>query len=280
MKIKTLIENTSCGDMWEKEHGLSLYLETDMHKLLFDTGKSGLFLTNAARMELDISQIDTVIISHGHYDHGGGLPAFLKRNERAFVYLSEKALEPHFGKRENNNIEYIGMDETLWENSRIRLVSGTTVIDRELTIFSEVTGKEFVSEANAVLLERENGNYIQDRFLHEQNLIVKKSSGCKILISGCSHNGIVNIIERFIQLEGQAPDVVIGGFHLMEPSSGKAIPRQQVEAVADRLLSYKGRMGETSYYTCHCTGLEAYEILKEKMSGRINYLSTGSEISI
>ena len=280
IKLKTLIENTSCGELWEKEHGLSLYLETERHKLLFDTGKTSLFLTNAARMELDISRIDTVIISHGHYDHGGGLPAFLERNKTAKVYISEKAFEPHFSKRDNGEIKYIGIDGTLTENAQLHFVNGTFDIDEELTIFSGVKGREFFSKANDVLLERRDGQYEKDSFQHEQNLIVRKKDGSRILISGCAHNGIVNIIERFIELEGQAPDVVIGGFHLMEPSNGKAIPEEQIFAVAERLLSYAGKKDKTRYFTCHCTGLEAYEILKEKMGDRISYLSSGSELSL
>ena len=266
--------------MWEKEHGLSLYLETENHKLLFDTGKTGLFLTNAARMELDISQIDTVVISHGHYDHGGGLSVFLERNKTANVYINEKAFEPHFSKRDNGEIKYIGIEETLKENAQLYFVEGTLDIDKELTIFCDVKGKEFLSEANNVLLERKDGQYKKDGFSHEQNLIIRKKDGSRILISGCSHNGIVNIIDRFIELEGCAPDVVIGGFHLMVPSSGKAIQKTQICAMAERLLSYVGKHGETKYFTCHCTGLEAYEILKEKMGERIFYLSSGSELSL
>ncbi|MCD2493556.1 MBL fold metallo-hydrolase [Lacrimispora sp. NSJ-141] len=278
MVIKTLMEDTSIGELWEKEHGLSLYLETDRHRLLFDTGKSGLFLTNAARMEVDVSKIDTVVISHGHYDHGGGLPAFLEQNKEAVVYLHEEALEPYFVRRGGGGIDYIGIDQTLRENSQIRPINGTVDIDKDFTIFSDVTGQELRSEANDILLERKDGEYQKDRFSHEQNLIVRKKDGARLLISGCAHSGIVNIIERFKELEGAAPDVVIGGFHLMEPGSGRSIPRYQVEAVADRLLCYEGEKNVTSYYTCHCTGTEAFGILKERMGDRISYLSAGSEI--
>ena len=280
MKVKTLIEDTSCGDLWEREHGLSLYLETERHRLLFDTGQSALFLTNAARMELDISQIDTVVISHGHYDHGGGLPAFLQRNRTARVYLNEKALEPHFSRQEDGDMRFIGLDETLKENIQIQFVEKVLNIDEELTIFSGVTGREFFSEANSVLLERDGSQYKEDEFLHEQNLIVREPDGKQILVTGCSHNGIVNIIEHFIELEGQAPDVVIGGFHLMEPRSGKPVPVEQIEAIAERLLSYRGETGKTRYYTCHCTGTEAFEMLKMKMGRRIAYLSSGMELDL
>ncbi|NCA67648.1 MAG: MBL fold metallo-hydrolase, partial [Clostridia bacterium] len=77
MKITTLCENTSISPEFKCEHGLSFYVETKKHKLLFDTGESGIFAENAAKLGIDLSEVDIAVISHGHYDHGGGLPAFL-----------------------------------------------------------------------------------------------------------------------------------------------------------------------------------------------------------
>jgi len=85
MIIKTLVENTAVSKEYECEHGLSLYIETNKHKILFDLGKSDLFLKNAKRLNVDITEVDLVVISHGHYDHGGGLGAFLKTN-CPFIY--------------------------------------------------------------------------------------------------------------------------------------------------------------------------------------------------
>jgi len=80
MIIKTLVENTALSKNFGSEHGLSLYIEANSHKILFDVGASELFLENAKKLNVDISEVDYLIISHGHYDHGGGLRAFLREN--------------------------------------------------------------------------------------------------------------------------------------------------------------------------------------------------------
>ena len=95
MIVKVLSENTSSSEKLGSEHGLSLYIETETHKILFDTGASGLFAENAEKMGVDLTRIDLAVISHGHYDHGGGLKTFLGINNRAKIYLHQMALEPH-----------------------------------------------------------------------------------------------------------------------------------------------------------------------------------------
>ena len=115
---------------------------------------------------------------------------------------------------------------------------------------------------------------------HLLSYVLEYATYLSLKDSNDSYDEIVNIIEHFIELEGQAPDVVIGGFHLMEPRSGKPVPAEQIEAIAERLLSYRGETGKTRYYTCHCTGTEAFEMLKMKMGRRIAYLSSGMELDL
>ena len=91
MIITVLSENLTSSDKLGSEHGLSLYIETETHKILFDTGASGLFAENAGKLGVDLAKVDLAVISHGHYDHGGGLKTFLGINNRAKIYLHQMA---------------------------------------------------------------------------------------------------------------------------------------------------------------------------------------------
>ena len=114
MKIVTLMENTSCLETLTCEHGLSLYLETRGYKILFDAGQSSAFAENAKKLGINLDQVDFVVLSHGHYDHGGGLGKFLECNQTAPVYVSSHAFEPHYSQN-----GYIGLDLSLESNQRI-----------------------------------------------------------------------------------------------------------------------------------------------------------------
>ena len=114
MKVISLAENTCRSDSFETEHGLSLYIEARGKRILFDAGQSRLFSENALRLGVDLSTIDLAVLSHGHYDHGGGLEKFLEINRTAPVYLKNTAHLPHFsGER------FIGIDPTLAECGRL-----------------------------------------------------------------------------------------------------------------------------------------------------------------
>ena len=117
MKITSLVENTCSNGNYDVEHGLSLYIETEDKKILFDMGQTDLFVKNANIMGVDLSDVDVAVLSHGHYDHGGGLGKFLEINQKAPVYLSRYA----FGKYYNGSSKYIGLDMDLNENPRLVL---------------------------------------------------------------------------------------------------------------------------------------------------------------
>lgn len=273
MKIITLMEDTACAPGFACEHGLSFYIETDGRRLLFDMGQTDLFLKNAAACGVDLSKVDTAFVSHGHYDHGGGLAAFLAVNDRAPVYLHAQAFERHFSHKPDG-IKDIGLDAALEANPRLRRVSGVTRIDEKLTLFSDITGADCVPTGNRTLYERENGQYVPDRFVHEQSLLVRED-GKTVLFTGCAHRGVVNICARAKELLGRDPDVVVGGMHLFSPSSGKSEPDEKIRAVASRLAQTDSR-----YYTCHCTGQHAFDVLRGTLGERIAFCAAGSIIEV
>ena len=273
MVVKTLMENTSISKDFCSEHGLSLYIETGNHKILFDVGASQFFLQNAKQLGVDITSVDFLVISHGHYDHGGGLETFLKENTKAEVFLHRLAFEKYYAIRLSNKLDFIGLDEELKENKRIVFTSDRFFISSGIQVFSNIVQREPRPKSNNGLLIKHKGQMVDDAFLHEQNLVIEED-GKTLLVTGCAHNGIINILEHFHTLKGRMPDYVIGGFHLSSRSGGDE-ETDAIDRIGKHLIGTKAK-----YYTCHCTGIEAYEKLKFVMGDSIDYLSAGSEITI
>ena len=274
MKIAALMENTASSPRYLCRHGLSLYAETKKHKILFDMGPDEGFLENARELGIDLSQVDIAFLSHGHSDHGGGLEAFLQINEKAQVHVQSCAFKKYYAHDKNpERIRYIGLNRQLEIHPRIVMHSGDYRIDEELQIFSGITGRICASPANDSLYEEKGKEQVPDVFRHEQNLLIDQNEET-ILLSGCSHNGIVNILNRAEEISPGQITKVIGGLHL------KGILEDDWEAGERfcRELSQYLQSRTCTYYTCHCTGLDAYGVLKEIMGEQICYLSAGDSL--
>ena len=266
MKFTVLIENTS-KDKLIPEHGLSLYLETKNHKILFDSGQSGKFIENAKALQIDLEKVDIFILSHGHYDHGGGLEEFLKINKTALVYAHKNAFDQHYSKRPNG-IKEIGVKKPNI-GKRLILNDDFLRIDEELVLFSKITENKYYPKSNKSLLIKKNNQLINDDFIHEQNLLIKESNQY-YLIAGCAHKGMINIINSARELINDDIQVVIGGLHLYSHSLGTTEPKEKVKEMAEEL-----KRKNINLYTGHCTGEEAFEIIKEKMNENIKAIYTG-----
>lgn len=256
MIITSLLENTTSRSGIAAEHGLSLYIETATHRILFDMGQTDLFARNAKALGVDLTQVDLAVLSHGHYDHGGGLSAFLEINQTAPVYLTEAAFLPHY----NGTQKYIGLDTSLQGHPRFRVVSGDLSLGDGLTLLSPNGRERKHSLGSFGLTERVGDVFIPDDFRHEQYLLVEEK-GRRVLISGCSHAGILDIVEWF------APDVLVGGFHVSKMALG-----EDLTALGEALAAQG-----TEYYTCHCTGMEQYAFLRGRMP-RLGYLAGGETV--
>ncbi len=256
MKITALVENTTSNEKYSCEHGLSLYIETNDHKILFDMGQTDLFLDNANKMNIDLSLVDIAVLSHGHYDHGGGLKKFLDINDKAKVYINRNAFGAYY-----NGEKYIGLDCTLKDNDRLVFADDVFSIDSNLVLYSSNDRKKQFDLGSFGLTKRVGDKVLADDFLHEQYLLINDDK--KVLISGCSHKGILDITRWF------SPDVLVGGFHFSKLS------------LDDTLRSYAQYLNsfDTTFYTCHCTGVKQYEFMKNYMNN-LNYISTGTSIVI
>ncbi len=291
MKIITLVENTVGPAGCPAEHGLSFYIETEHHKLLMDTGASDLLIRNAGQLGVDLAAIDTVVISHGHYDHGGGLPAFMKANRKADIYIQLSAAGSFYAMDGRDKPpRFNGLADEVIDSDRITWLSGDHRIDDELNILSGIGHDHPVPEDNKRLKvcigHSADGsvpaeNLIQDDFRHEQCLAIRDEtagaggmsadSDHLILLSGCAHHGILNVMDRFREVYGRDPDVVISGFHMMRKDgnySDKDI--SQIRETAHALKSAK-----TIFYTGHCTGEKPYEIMHAVMDDQLRRIRCG-----
>ena len=263
MRVTMLLDNIAADPRLAAEHGLSLYIETEKHRILFDAGQSDAFARNAEALGIDLSAVDIAFVSHGHYDHTGGIARFLELNDHAPVYVHREA----FGQHVHRDGRTIGMPAELEGNPRIVLTDGPLRIDDELSLAS-FNGEErpFPSHGEGLLMIRE-GLPVQDEFRHEQYLSIREAGSRRhVVISGCSHKGVLNI------LGWTEPDVLIGGFHFMglDPQGAG---REELELAAQALAGHKAVC-----WTCHCTGKKPFDWLKERLGERLHYLAGGMSI--
>ena len=259
MKITVLIENTALREDLAAEHGLSLYIETKDRTILFDAGQTGAFADNAEKLGIDLNKVDVCILSHGHYDHGGGLKRFLEINGHAPVYLSRHAFGAYFSSE-----TYIGLDPALERNPRLIPVGDVLELAQGLTLCSCNDSPRPFAFGVFGQTVRQNGVHSDDRYLHEQYLLLEEG-GKKYCFSGCSHKGVLNILHWF------RPDVFFGGFHFI-----RMVPDgRELEDAARQLVQFPAR-----YFTGHCTGREQYAVLKQHLGERLEYLSTGTAIEL
>ena len=259
MKVTVLIENTTPRSDLVAEHGLSLYIETAAHTILFDTGQTGAFADNAETLGVDLQKVDFCVLSHGHYDHGGGLARFLEVNDHAPVYLGQDGFEPHFSSG-----RFIGLDAALADNPRLIFVPDSFAPAEGITLCScNALERPFPFDVFGQSVRRNHVDFPED-YRHEQYLLLEEG-GRTFCFSGCSHKGVLNILHWL------HPDVFFGGFHFikMDPAG------RELSEAARHLAACPAR-----YYTGHCTGQAQYAVLQETLGDRLAYLSTGSVVTV
>lgn len=271
MRIVNLIEDTQGEKELYHEHGLSFYIETKKHKILLDTGASDAFLENAKVLGIDLTQVDMVVLSHGHYDHADGILAFAKLNPNVTIYLQKVAGQDYYNLRDDME-KYIGIDKRILDLPQVHFLNGDYRIDEEVYIFTDIHGRKYWPQSNLLLKEKVEGRFIQDTFAHEQCLVISEKQA-KVLLSGCAHNGILNILEAYQERFKGTPDKVISGFRMMKRGE---YTTEEIEVIEDTARELKKL--HTKFYTGHCTGEAAFEIMKAIMGKQLTFVHSGDEV--
>lgn len=273
MIVTVLLENTLENELCQHKHGLSLHIQTETHHILFDVGPDDTFIHNAEKLNIDLKKVDTVIISHGHADHGGGLKSFLEMNDHANIYIHQDAFDEHYAKLLKIFKLSVGLDKSLENHQQVILTGNHLDIDDTLMIFSEVSIDAPVPQGNGSLYKRTHTGESHDDFTHEQHLLITENQQT-VLFMGCCHRGVTNILKVADAVAKKPIEIAIGGFHLYNPLNKKtddALLKTISQAISQR---------QTKFYTGHCTGSEAMQALKKEFNEQIESLATGKCIDI
>ena len=265
------------------EHGLSILLETERHKILLDTGASDVFIQNAELLGVNLSDVDYVFISHGHSDHAGGLRYFLEHNRQAQVIVSPDAMSGMFFSK-RGNLHSITTEWPEIDENRLILIDQTCEIEEDIHVIAHIPQNHPMPKGNQNLYVQDvNGDYIHDDFRHELALYVDG-----LLFTGCAHSGLENILAAC----PYPVNFVVGGFHLLdgqelpeqrEPSSSIERPsrdgsrqsqsEEELQELAERL---KEQYPTTRFYTSHCTGDNVFEVMKGVMGKQLQPFCAGT----
>lgn len=273
MRIVTLLENDTTRKELKAAHGLSLYIETSNHKILFDVGPNNLYLKNAKYLGIDLEEIDIVVLSHGHDDHVTGLNKFFKQNKKAKIYASRYLFEEHVKVKGNDHIN-IGIKMPKKHAHRFVFLEDDTIIDSEVTIVTKVPFKEQIIQDSALKVY-DDGRYRDEDFRHEMYLVIAEEDNL-CLFTGCSHKGIENIIDSIERQRELRFTHVFGGYHFSHYD-----PFNFKETDYLTHLGQKFNQREHSqFYSCHCTGDDAFYQLKIHLRDKLLRLRTGDVIII
>ncbi len=283
MLITVLAENGKVdnrGDL-ESEFGLSLHVECEHGSILFDTGASGVFADNARALGVDLGAVDWAVLSHHHYDHGGGIEPFLGINSKAKVHWLQTDGSERFARLLRIIKRRIGLDSSLREKyaaricefrNELKLCEGVYLLANSVDEYPRPKGNKFF------FVEKE-GTLIPDPFDHELTMVIRESDGI-VVFTGCAHRGVLNMVtgasRRFPDARVKA---IVGGFHLMGLPPGRyamSDSRENVKGLARTLE----QICDGPIYTGHCTGEKGFDVLKTVLGDRLFPMRTGAIIEL
>lgn len=271
LKVTILVEN-SAGQLSALlgEHGFSALVEADGFRLLFDTGAGRAIIPNTQSLGLDLSQVNAVVVSHGHYDHTGGLPPVLSRMDDVPVYLGTEAWAAKFALLPDGSERWIGMpaarDELEKSGAKFETVEGPRELHPGVILTGPIPRTTDFEAVEPILRVKKGEELVQDQVSEDQALILKGEEGITVL-TGCAHAGVVNTLTYAMQLTGASRvHGLIGGFHLLFAS----------EERLDKTVAFFRQAGLKMLAPCHCTGFRALAELHRRVGELMVPVGSGS----
>ncbi len=268
LKITALVENTAGGKALLAEHGFSLWIEYGDKKILFDTGQGYVLKNNAAQLSIDLEDADAMVLSHGHYDHTGGMEKIKKIN-KIKIFTHKDSLLPKYSKHRDDSVHTIGM-KPFHENKLnyhfndrpVELYKGfhlTGTIPR-ITDF-ENTGGQFFCDKECRKV---------DNLPDDQAAFIETPAGL-VVILGCAHSGVINTLEYISSLTGsRSIHTLIGGMHLGSASKNRM----------DKTIAGLKKFDIQNLYPAHCTGFKATAQMLQEFPEIFRTCKTGTIIEV
>jgi 7,8-dihydropterin-6-yl-methyl-4-(beta-D-ribofuranosyl)aminobenzene 5'-phosphate synthase len=275
LRIITLSENTASIDGCLGEWGLSVLVESDDITVLFDTGQGLSTVHNAELLGVDLGKVDKIVLSHGHFDHTGGLASVLSRIGKEVEVIAHPDIwQAKYAVAEGAEPRYIGIPFSRKEleelGARFRLTAEPVSISASIMTSGEIPRVTDYEDIEPFLAVKENGNFRPDVFRDDQALIIKTPAGL-VVILGCAHRGIINTLYHAQKLSGQKKiDTVVGGCHLI--SSGP----ERIE----RTIAALKELGVKRLGACHCTGLAASVMMAREFGERFFFNNAGTALNL
>lgn len=269
--LTVLVDNTVGAPRLLAEHGLAIWLDCGDRQLLFDTGAGRVLADNARTLGIDLAQAAAVILSHGHYDHSGGLARLLDHTPRLPLYLHPAALQPKFSRQPDGSCHAIGMpaDADPVARADVRFTTGPMRVTDGLQLTGPIPRTtDFEDTGGAFYLDPDCTE--PDPLSDDQAAFLDTPSGTTVIL-GCAHSGIINTLHYILELTDDRPiHTVIGGMHLVHASPA----RLTATVTALRKLDIK------RLYPMHCTGFQAVSRLCREFPGRVHPAPAGTQIAI
>jgi 7,8-dihydropterin-6-yl-methyl-4-(beta-D-ribofuranosyl)aminobenzene 5'-phosphate synthase len=271
LEVKIVIENMVYKQGYFSEHGLSILINEAGKKILFDTGQSKNVINNLEQLGENVEDIDYIVLSHGHYDHTGGLKYVLEKNNKAKVILKKEALEYKVSTSTGvaRDISFPIRETYMDYENEFIFIEGEYKITDNIKIVGQIEKNfEFEDDEKRLFIQKEE--LVKDPFLDELFMTIVKDKKIN-LFTGCAHSGILNILQTAAKRNDNADfGIILGGTHLKGKSDIRIINTLK------ELEKYKF----DKLYVCHCTGIEEYVYLKSKFGERSEYAHTAKIIKI